>query len=87
APHYVIAMWINIALVVMAAIGACVLRWLLTRDNNRLARMADGDATLTEADMAHLRKTAELEGIDVATARQLQKSYRYVMDSCDDAAG
>jgi len=87
APHYVIAMWINIALVVMAAIGACVLRWLLTRDNNRLARMADGDATLTEADMAHLRKTAELEGIDVATARQLQKSYRYVMDSCDDSAG
>ncbi|KAK0352598.1 hypothetical protein LTR91_010871 [Friedmanniomyces endolithicus] len=72
-------MWINIALVVMAAIGAGVLRWLLTRDNNRLARMADGDATLTEADMAHLRKTAELEGIDIATARQLQKSYRYMI--------
>ncbi|KAK3663318.1 hypothetical protein LTR22_005976 [Elasticomyces elasticus] len=79
APHYVTPMGINIALLGAAGIGACVLRWLLVRDNARLERMANMDATLTEADLAHLRKTAETEGIDISAARQLQKSYRYMI--------
>ncbi|KAK3109950.1 hypothetical protein LTR53_016268 [Teratosphaeriaceae sp. CCFEE 6253] len=78
APRYIKPMGINIGLVCVAGIGALVLRFVLTRENRRLERMANGDAILTEADMAHLRKTAETEGIDIATARQLQKSYRCV---------
>jgi MFS family permease len=76
APHYVVAMGINIGLMGIAAIGAVVLRFLIQRDNKRLARMDDADAVLTEKDLVRLRKTAEIEGITVAEARQLQKGYR-----------
>ncbi|KAK5116924.1 hypothetical protein LTR62_006645 [Meristemomyces frigidus] len=75
-PHYVVAMGINIALTGLAGIMAIILRILLTRENKKLARLEDVDAELTEADLAHLRRTADAEGIDLAAARQLQKGYR-----------
>nr|OQO31357.1 hypothetical protein B0A51_03352 [Rachicladosporium sp. CCFEE 5018] len=37
------------------------------------------DTELTEKDLKRLRKTAEVEGIDIAAARQLQKGYRYLI--------
>lgn len=45
----------------------------------RLERMSNEDVELTEKDLARLRKTAEVEGIDIAAARRLQKSYRYMI--------
>lgn len=41
--------------------------------------MEDEDVELTERDIAKLKKTAEIEGIDIAAARRLQKGYRYMI--------
>lgn len=78
-PHYRAAFAMNIGLQCLAAICAIVLRIVMTRQNNRLARLENEDVELSEADMARLRKTAEVEGIDIATARRLQKGYRYMI--------
>jgi hypothetical protein len=56
-----------------------MLRFYLQRQNLQLARMENEDATLTEKDMRRLQKTAEIEGIDIAAARQLQKGFRYMI--------
>lgn len=56
-----------------------LLRVVLTKRNNRLARMENESQDLTERDLAILRKTAEVEGIDIAAARRLQKGYRYMI--------
>lgn len=56
-----------------------LLRVVLTKRNNRLARMENESQELTERDLAILRKTAEVEGIDIAAARRLQKGYRYMI--------
>lgn len=78
APQYLVAMGINIALVGIAGIGAVVLRFMLQHENKRLARLENEDMELTDKDMVRLQRTADLEGIDIAAARQLQKGYRYV---------
>lgn len=41
--------------------------------------MAGEDSELTEKDLAMLKRTAEVEGIDIASARRLQKGYRYTI--------
>lgn len=65
----------------MAVAAACgvLLRFILTRRNRRLDRLENEDSELTEKDLAKLRKTAEIEGIDIADARRLQKGYRYMI--------
>ncbi|KAJ9657848.1 hypothetical protein H2198_004044 [Neophaeococcomyces mojaviensis] len=78
-PHYRPALGICIALQVIAGILGVLLRFLLQRENKRLDRMASEDAVLTEKDIARLQKTAEMEGTSIAEARQLQKSYRYML--------
>lgn len=77
--HYVEAMGINIALVGITGIGAVILRIILERENKQLARLENEDAELTEKDIAKLNKTAEMEEISFAAARQLQKGYRYMI--------
>lgn len=72
-------MGINIGLVGIAGIGGIVMRFYLQYQNRQLERMENVDATLTERDIKKLEKTAELEGIDIATARKLQKGYRYII--------
>lgn len=52
---------------------------MLKKENKRLDRMAGEDAELTEKDIAMLQRTAEVEGIDIAAARRLQKGYRYTI--------
>lgn len=47
--------------------------------NKRQARLEDEDVPLTEKEMESLRKTAEVEGIDIAAARQLQRGFRYTI--------
>lgn len=79
APYYRPALGIVIGLFVCSAIGACVLRFMMTKMNRELARLEDTDTLLTEKELAKLRKTAEMENIDIATARQLQKGFRYII--------
>ncbi|EXJ58418.1 hypothetical protein A1O7_05843 [Cladophialophora yegresii CBS 114405] len=79
APHYVLALGICIGLQVVAAIMGVSMRIKLSRQNKRLERMENEDVPLTERDLAKLRRTAEVEGIDLAAARRLQKGYRYMI--------
>ena len=77
--HYYIALGVVIGLMTMAGLSGTFLRFYLVRQNKRLARMEGDDSLLTERDIKKLHRTAELEGIDVAAARQLQKGFRYVI--------
>ena len=72
-------MGVNIGLVFIAGVCAVILRSMLAYQNRQLARMEDEDVQLTPKDLRKLRKTAELENIDIATARKLQKGYRYIL--------
>ena len=78
-PYYRPALGLNIALMVIAAICGITLRIILTRRNAQLERMENEDVALSEKDMARLRRTADVEGIDIAAARRLQKGYRYMI--------
>lgn len=78
-PYYREAMGINIGLVGIAGICGIIMRFYLQYQNRQLERMENEDATLTERDIRKLEKTAELEGIDIAAARMLQKGYRYII--------
>jgi len=79
APHYRPALGICIGLQVLAACLGLLLRFMLQRENKRLDRMENEDVPLSEKDLAKLRRTAEVEGIDIAAARRLQKGYRYMI--------
>jgi MFS family permease len=79
APYYHPAMGIIIALTAIAGICGIIHRWLLERDNKRLARLENESVPLSESDLRKLQKTADMEGIDIATARQLQKGYRFMI--------
>lgn len=78
-PYYRTAMGVCIALQVLAAICAITLRLLLQHQNRQLERLENEDITLTEKELRKLRKTAEVEGIDIAAARRLQKGFRYML--------
>ena len=69
----------NIGLQIVALVCGLSLRFILTRRNARLNRLENEDSELSEKDLAKLRKTAEIEGIDLAAARRLQKGYRYMI--------
>ena len=77
APYYRPALGVVIALMTCAGLAGTFLRYYLSQQNKRFARMEDEDTELREADIKRLKKTAELEGIDLAAARQLQKGFRY----------
>jgi MFS family permease len=79
APHYRPALGINIGLQVIAGICACLLRFILQRQNRQLERLENEDSQLTDKELAKLRKTAEVEGIDIAAARSMQKGYRFMI--------
>lgn len=79
APFYHPAMGIIIALTGIAGICGIIHRFLLERDNKRLARLENESVPLSESDLKKLQKTADMEGIDIATARQLQKGYRFMI--------
>lgn len=79
APYYRPALGIVIGLFVASAAGAVLLRFMMVKMNRELARLDDTDTLLTEKELVRLRKTAELENIDIATARTLQKGFRYII--------
>ena len=78
-PRFKLALGIVIGLLCVCMLLACVLRFMMQKMNRELERLEDEDVILDEKEMAKLRKTAEMEGIDLATARQLQKGYRYII--------
>jgi len=78
APYYHVAMGVNILLTALGGIMSIILVFYLKRQNQQLRRLDDMDVELTEKELRRLKRTAELEGIDIAAARQLQKGYRYV---------
>jgi hypothetical protein len=77
--YYRLALGIDVGLLVVAAIGAIILRSMMVKMNRELDRLEDTNVQLTEKELAKLRKTAEVEGIDLATARQVQKGFRYII--------
>lgn len=77
--HYRVPMGINVGLVALASICGLVMRLYLQYQNRQLERMENENTELTARDMQVLEKTAEQEGIDIATARRLQKGYRYII--------
>ena len=79
SPHYLPAMVINIILECLAMICGLLLRWYLKKQNRELERLENEDVPLSDKDMKRLRRTAEQEGLDIATARRLQKGYRYMI--------
>ncbi|EXJ85254.1 hypothetical protein A1O3_05929 [Capronia epimyces CBS 606.96] len=79
APYYRTAFGTCIGLQIGAAACGFALRWALTRENRRLERLDNVDVELSERDLVRLRLTAEQEGIDLDTARALQKNYRYLV--------
>ncbi|TKA53785.1 hypothetical protein B0A49_11793 [Cryomyces minteri] len=79
APHYRPALGVNIALQVIGLLCGLGLRVYLQKQNRNLEKLEQVDAELSREDIKKLEKTAEFEGIDIATARQLQKGYRYMV--------
>ena len=63
----------------LAGISGTVLRFYLARQNKRFERMENADTELRASDIKKLEKTAEMEGTDIAAARQLQKGFRYAL--------
>jgi hypothetical protein len=78
APHYDLALGICIGLQVLGFLMACLVKFYLARQNKQLERLEDEDVILTDKELRRLQRTAEIEGIDIATARRLQKGYRYM---------
>lgn len=79
APRYLPALLTCLALQVLAFFCGLWMRWKLTKQNRELERLEAEDSQLTQQDVSRLQKTAEVEGIDVAAARRLQKGYRYMI--------
>lgn len=79
APYYRPAIGCCIGMQCIAAICAVILKFMLERQNKRLARLDDSNAELTERDMRKLQLTADVEGVTLAEARALQKGFRYVI--------
>jgi hypothetical protein len=76
-PYYRQAIGICLALQLMGGVFAVAMRMYLSALNKRMERMESVDAVLTEKDLTRLQRTAEIEGIDIAAARRLQKGFRF----------
>jgi hypothetical protein len=77
APQYRPALGVVIGLMCLAGISGTVLRVYLHHQNQQFERLEGADTELRESDIRKLQQTAELEGIDIAAARRLQKGFRY----------
>ncbi|OQE13214.1 hypothetical protein PENFLA_c052G06096 [Penicillium flavigenum] len=78
-PHYPTAMGVCIALQVIGGLAALFLYFNLNMLNKRQERMENEEVQLTDKDIRRLQATADIEGIDIAAARRLQKGFRYVL--------
>lgn len=78
-PYYRLALGVCIGLQILALAAGLFHYVDLKIANRRLSRLEDTDVTLSEKDLRRLQKTADIEGIDIAAARRLQKGFRYVL--------
>jgi hypothetical protein len=78
-PYYRLALGVCIGLQALALVTGLFHYVDLKVANRRLSRLEDTDVTLSEKDLRRLQKTADIEGIDIAAARRLQKGFRYVL--------
>jgi hypothetical protein len=79
APHYQTAMGVCIALQVVGGLCALFLYFNLNMLNKRQLRLENEEVELSPKDLRRLQVTADVEGIDLAAARRLQKGFRYVL--------
>lgn len=79
APFYRPGLGIAIGIQCVAFFCALALRVLLARQNKELDRLENEDVELDEEQMERLSRLAEIQGIDTAEARSLQKSFRYII--------
>ncbi|KAJ5206575.1 Major facilitator superfamily domain general substrate transporter [Penicillium cf. griseofulvum] len=78
-PHYITAMGVCIALQIIGGLSALFLYFNLNTLNKRQERLENEEVQLSEKDIRRLQATADLEGIDIAAARRLQKGFRYTL--------
>ena len=79
SPKFWTAMGVNIGLQVLGLACAVFMYFNLRMLNKRQERLENEDVQLTDKELRRLQITAELEGIDIAAARRLQKGFRYVL--------
>ncbi|KAJ5151292.1 uncharacterized protein N7482_010544 [Penicillium canariense] len=79
APQYYTAMGVCIALQVIGLLMGLFMYFNLRTLNKRQERLENEEVQLTEKELRRLQVTADLEGIDVAAARRLQKGFRFVV--------
>lgn len=79
APHYRPGLGIAAGLMVGAFVLANILRWYLTRQNKALEQLETEDSTISPERLRALRRTADVEGVDVGSARMMQKGFRYLI--------
>ncbi|KAL1855042.1 hypothetical protein Plec18167_004507 [Paecilomyces lecythidis] len=78
-PYYRVALGVCIALQALGGLAAAFLYFKLKALNKLMDRLETEDAQLSEDQLGRLRTAAELEGIDITAARQLQKQARYML--------
>lgn len=79
APHYRPALGVCIGLEALALACFIGMRFYLQRQNRQLERLEYEDGELNERDRRILERTAEFEGVDVGTARNIRKGFRYML--------
>jgi uncharacterized protein (UPF0335 family) len=72
-------MGVCIGLQAVGGLMALFLYFNLRSLNKRQERLENEEVQLTEKDVRRLQATADVEGIDIAAARRLQKGFRYVL--------
>lgn len=78
-PHYRPGLGAAIGLQILGLVSAIGLRIVLERQNKHLEALQNEDVPLTEKHLAKLKKTADMEGIDIDTARRQAKDYRFMI--------
>ncbi|CAG8003853.1 unnamed protein product [Penicillium olsonii] len=76
---YHTAMAVCIALQAIGGLMAVFLYFNLRMLNKRQERLENEEVQLSEKDIRRLQATADVEGIDIAAARRLQKGFRYTL--------
>ena len=76
---YHTAMAVCIALQVIGGLMAVFLYFNLRMLNKRQERLENEEVQLSEKDIRRLQATADVEGIDIAAARRLQKGFRFTL--------
>jgi hypothetical protein len=79
APYYHSALGVCIGLQAIGGMCGLFMYLNLRMLNKRQERLENEDHQLTDKELRRLQVTADFEGIDLASARQLQKGFRYVL--------